>query len=70
MKVLSKECSKCKAARRNGTPVQKHKCPENCSGSSKSMIVTAIFQMTVQALESGTYALGTIVSDNNTTMKA
>jgi len=70
MKVLSKECSKCKAERRNNTPVQKHECPENYSGSSKSIKVQAIYEMAVEAWESGSHAFGTIVSNNNTTMKA
>jgi len=34
------------------------------------MEVQAIFQMTIEAWESETRSLGTIVSNNNTTMKA
>ena len=52
------------------TPVSKHKCPKNYEGPSKSMEVQAILELTIEAWESGIYAIGTIVSDDDTTMKA
>ena len=70
LRVLSKECGKCKMAQRMNTPVSKHKCPKNYEGPSKSMEVQAILELTIEAWESGIYAIGTIVSDDDTTMKA
>ena len=70
MKVLSKEYSLCKAARRHNKPVGKHKCQKNYSGSSKSMEIQATLKMKMEAWESESHASGTIVSDNDTTMKS
>ena len=70
MRVLSKECTLCKIAQQNTKPVVKHECPANYVGSSKSMEVQAIYEMVLQAWKSNVYYIGTIVSDNDTTMKA
>jgi len=69
IQVLSKECSIYKAARRLTKSVETHEFTANYNDSYKSMEVQECFQMTIEAWESETYAIGTIVSNDDTTMK-
>ena len=70
MKVMSKECTKCDGTKKHGKEPEEHACPKNFQGSSKSMEVQAIYEMTVDAWDNRGFAIGTIVSDDDTTMKS
>ena len=69
-RCLSKCCSTCdKAKKKNVTPKQ-HECPRNHDGSSKSMETEAIFRMVKDACYQKNYTIATIISDDDSTMKA
>ena len=69
MRVFSKDCAICKSCQKTNKPLQTHDCPKNYTGSSKSMEVEAIFQLVLEAWENN-WAVGVIVSDDDTTMKS
>mmetsp|Transcript_22377 Transcript_22377/g.32687 ORF Transcript_22377/g.32687 Transcript_22377/m.32687 type:complete len:274 (+) Transcript_22377:1478-2299(+) len=70
MKVMSKECTKCDGAEKLGKEPEEHAHPKNVQGSSKSMEVQAIYKVTVDVWDNCGFAIGTIVSDDDTTMKS
>ena len=68
--VLSKSCSICSFAIKSNRIPQRHECPKNHIGSSKSMECEGIFRMVVQAHDELGYTIGTIISDDDSTMKS
>ena len=69
-RVLSKCCSKCSIAKRENRTPPKHECPQNHIGSSKSMECEAIYRMVIEAYDKLHYTIGTIISDDDSTMKS
>jgi len=68
-KCQSKCCSLCDKEE-NKTEVPPHECPKNHNGSSKSMESEAIFQMAKEGFYDQGYSISTIISDDDSTMKA
>ena len=69
-RCLSKCCSICYYADTNKVEPPTHECPKNHDGSSKSMETEAIFRMVLQARYEQGYTIGTIISDDDSSMKA
>ena len=69
-RCLSKCCSICDKAKRKSTVPEQHECPSNHDGSSKSMETEAIFRMVKDAVYNKKYTIATIISDDDSTMKA
>ena len=72
-KILNHRClSKCCRICDRDTENQKtpHECPKNHNGSSKSMETEAIFQMVKEGFYQHGYSISTIISDDDSTMKA
>ena len=69
-KCMSKQCTKCFAAKEiKETPIP-HECPQNHEGSSKSMEVEGIFRIIQESFYDHRYQLAVIVSDDDSTMKS
>ena len=73
-KSMSKECSVCsnfekKKDREGPVNPPEHECTKNHDGSSKSMECKAILKMVVEAFLEREFMVGTIVADDDTTMK-
>ena len=75
-KSMSKECLVCsdfekKKKDEEGQPVNppEHECTKNHDGSSKSMECEAILKIVVEAFLEREFMVGTIVADDDTTMK-
>ena len=67
---MSKQCTKCFAAKEiKETPIP-HECPQNHEGSSKSMEVEGIFRIIQESFYDHRYQLAVIVSDDDSTMKS
>ena len=69
-RCLSKVCARCSRAIKDNIVVEDHECPRNHDGSSKSMETEAIFQMVTEASHDLNYTVGTIISDDDSTMKS
>ena len=69
-KIYCRVCRGCDVANRlNKKTKQNHECVKNWEGSSKSMEPAAIVDMVTNAPKKG-YIIGSIVSDDDSTMKA
>ena len=64
VQVMCKACGICEAARNKCTPVAKHDCHVNHTGSSKSMESESFAMMLLRAPDRG-YAIGTVVADDD-----
>ena len=69
-RCLSKCCKICSLAKKSNQQPTKHECPKNHDGSSKSMETEAIYQMVLEATYQKGYSIGTIISDDDSTMKS
>ena len=67
---LSKCCTICSKAQKQGVPAKGHECPKNHDGSSKSMETEAIYQMVLEATRDQGFTVATIISDDDSTMKS
>ena len=78
-RCISKCCSICDRHKKGetseltndvATKPKDHECPKNHFGSSKSMETEAIYQMVKEAYYEQGFVIGTIISDDDSTMKA
>ena len=69
MHVLSKTCRICQYCAKSGKQVE-HVCPKNYDGASKSMEVHAILDIVIDMYDNKNVTIGTIVSDDDSTMRA
>ena len=67
MRVFSKTCRTCQYNQKQNI-FKEHIFRKNYSGSSKSMEVQAILELTIQMWQEKNCCIGTIVSDDDTTM--
>ena len=70
MILYSKACRKCDAAEKRGEETEEHDWPKNFEGSSKSMEVFDILNMVEDALYNLFFIIYSIVSDNDSTIRA
>ena len=69
-RCLSKCCRICDKVEHTNELMTPHECPKNHNGSSKSMETEAIFRMVKEGFYQQGYSISTIISDDDSTMKA
>ena len=67
---MSKSCTKCSKAKLTGKEVVPHECPQNHSGSSKSIGYEATWLMVKDSFYNHGFTCSVIVSNDNSTMKS
>ena len=63
------DCAICKVAKQHNKVPANYECAKNYKGPSKSMEGEAILQLTIEFWDEKNTSIGTIVADNDTTMK-
>ena len=70
MVLYSKACRKFDSAENRREEAEEHECPKNFGGSLKSMENSAILKMLEDAFNNRFFTIDTIVSNNDSTMRA